>query len=321
MNKEWLERQKQNFKNHKAKLMDYGNIKILDFKNPNSNEYRIRFLFEEDYCWLHITGNLGSLIACNYSNMTYEKFTDFVDSTDYFEQKIDCLERVIYYYDEEQARKDIKEYIYEHNLCDYVIEDEGVYCLPDEENINDFITDVLEDFSNRNGMGPKGIDKLMEMDEYIYEDIDSFGKKETGILDLYMLAFKLAQEDLKSSECKKENRNDCEKEEKDMFYIPNISGFVDFISYHTNNNKPIYFVNGHVTAGFCLNTRLDQKYNFFSDEVVGEINETICENMYMFDVAKTNKFYSCNDNMFSRDNSAKNIEGLLLTVKRQFGGK
>ena len=108
------------------------------------------------------------------------------------------------------------------------------------------------------------------------------------------------------------------KEEKDMFYIPNISGFVDFISYHANYNKPIYFVNGHVTAGFCLNTRLDQKYNFFSDEVVGEINEAICENMYMFDVAKTNKFYSCNDNMFSRDNSVKNIEGLLLTVKRQY---
>ena len=41
----------------------------------------------------------------------------------------------------------------------------------------------------------------------------------------------------------------------------------------------------------------------------------------MFDVAKTNKFYGCNDNMFSRDNSAKNIEGLLLTVKRQFGGE
>lgn len=66
---------------------------------------------------------------------------------------------------------------------------------------------------------------------------------------------------------------------------------------------------------------VDQKYNFFSDKVVGEINEAICENMYMFDVAKTNKFYSCNDNMFSRDNSAKNIEGLLLTVKRQFGGE
>ena len=39
---------KEKFKNHIAVFTDCGNIKILDFKNPNSNDYRIRFLFEED---------------------------------------------------------------------------------------------------------------------------------------------------------------------------------------------------------------------------------------------------------------------------------
>ena len=43
-----LEKQKENFKNHRAIFKDLGNIKILDFKKPNSTEYRIRFLFEED---------------------------------------------------------------------------------------------------------------------------------------------------------------------------------------------------------------------------------------------------------------------------------
>lgn len=43
-----LEKQKENFKNHRATFKDLGNIKILDFKKPNSTEYRIRFLFEED---------------------------------------------------------------------------------------------------------------------------------------------------------------------------------------------------------------------------------------------------------------------------------
>lgn len=199
MNKEWLERQKENFKKHKANLMDYGNIKVLDFKNPDSNEYRIRFLFEEDYCRLHITGDLGSLIACNFYNMTYEKFSGFVNNTGYFEQKIDCLDRAIYYYDEEQARKDIKEYINEHHLGEYIIEYKGFDFQSDEENINDFINDVLEDFLNTNGIGPKGVDKLIDIDEYMYDEIDSFGKKKTGILELYMLAFKLAQEELKEN--------------------------------------------------------------------------------------------------------------------------
>ena len=199
MNKEWLERQKENFKKHKANLMDYGNIKVLDFKNPDSNEYRIRFLFEEDYCRLHITGDLGSLIACNFYNMTYEKFSGFVNNTGYFEQKIDCLDRDIYYYDEEQARKDIKEYINEHHLGEYIIEYKGFDFQSDEENINDFINDVLEDFLNTNGIGPKGVDNLIDIDEYMYDEIDSFGKKKTGILELYMLAFKLAQEELKEN--------------------------------------------------------------------------------------------------------------------------
>ena len=44
-----LEKQKEHFKDHVAAFTDYGNIKILDFKNPNSSHYRIRFLFEEDY--------------------------------------------------------------------------------------------------------------------------------------------------------------------------------------------------------------------------------------------------------------------------------
>lgn len=203
MNKEWLERQKHNFKNHKAKLTDYGNIKILDFKNPDSNEYRIRFLFEEDYCRLHISGDLGSLIACNYNNMTYDKFNNFVNNANYFKEKIECHSRDIYYYDEEQARKDIKDYIDKHCLCEYIIENEGFDFQSDEKNINDFINDVLEDFSDRNGIGSKGIDKLMDIDEYLYDEIDSFGKKETGILDLYMLAFELAQKDLKKQKNKK----------------------------------------------------------------------------------------------------------------------
>ena len=42
-----IERQKKNFENHVATLTDYGNIKILDFKNPESNESRIRFISQE----------------------------------------------------------------------------------------------------------------------------------------------------------------------------------------------------------------------------------------------------------------------------------
>ena len=51
--------QEEHFKNHVAKFTDYGNIKILDFKEPGRIDYRIRFLFEEDFYRLHISGDLG----------------------------------------------------------------------------------------------------------------------------------------------------------------------------------------------------------------------------------------------------------------------
>lgn len=192
-----IEREKKNFENHIAIFTDYGNIKILDFKNPNSFNYRIRFLFEEDYCRLHISGDLGELIATNYNNMTFDKFSDFVNNTGYFEEKIDCHSRAIYYYDEELAREKLKEYINEYELLDY----SNKYDWANEEDRMDYIiNDILEDFTDRNGIGSKGYEELHELDCDCFEYACDLGKKSTGILSLYMLAFKLATEQLKEKE-------------------------------------------------------------------------------------------------------------------------
>ena len=40
-----LEKQKENFKNHRATFKDLGNIKILDFKKPNRRETGILDLY------------------------------------------------------------------------------------------------------------------------------------------------------------------------------------------------------------------------------------------------------------------------------------
>lgn len=193
-----LEKQKENFKNHIATLIDYGNIKILDFKEPNSSHYRIRFLFEEDYCRLHISGDLGELIATNYNNMTYEKFSDFVNNVGYFEQKINCHNRRIYAYDEDDAKHDLKERLEEYDCLDSVLEHNRYGWETDEDKLEEFYEDVLEDFSQDNGIGSKGYDALSEYFNDVWEFVSDIGKRETGILDLYMLAFKLAQEQLNS---------------------------------------------------------------------------------------------------------------------------
>lgn len=190
-----IERQIENFKNHIATFADYGNIKILDFANPNSSHYRIRFLFEEDYCRLHISGDLGELIATNYNNMTFNKFTDFVNNTGYFEEKVDCHNRAFYYYDEDVARQELKEKFEEYEWLSYT--DKYDWKHDDEKRLEYILDDILSDFSDDTGLGSKGCEELSEFDSDYWEWTYDLGKKSTGILDLYMLAFKLAMEQLK----------------------------------------------------------------------------------------------------------------------------
>lgn len=189
-----LEKQKEHFKEHVATFTDYGNIKILDFKKPDSSEYRIRFLFEEDYCRLHISGDLGDLIASNYNNMVYEKFSDFVNDVEYFESKIDCHNRKIHVYDEDQAREELLETAKKHDWL--LFSDKYSYESDDEERLNNIIDDILYDFDDGTGLGTKGYDELSDLEDDISEFVSDLGKKETGILELYMLAFKLAKEQL-----------------------------------------------------------------------------------------------------------------------------
>ena len=161
---------------------------------------------------MHISGNLGELIATNYNNMTFEKFSDFVNDVGYFIGKINCLSRDIFYYDEYKARNDLKKLIEE-----YEIEEKLMLDRYDFETIDDVIDDILIDFSEETGIGSNGYDELSKgfYDAYdvwevadVREVASNAGKESTGILDLYMLAFKLAiqqlKEEVKDDEYKEE---------------------------------------------------------------------------------------------------------------------
>lgn len=196
MKSELTELFKRNFANHIAKLTDYGNIKILDFKAPDTSNYRIRFLFEEDYCKLHITGDLGDLIASNYNNMTYERFSDYVDNVDYFKEKIDCHSREIYVYDYDKALEELRQMA--ANEGDWLeLSDRYDYETNDEKRLECIIDDILDNFSESTGISRTGYDALEEVNPDAWEFVDNIGKEETGILDLYMFAFKLAVKQLK----------------------------------------------------------------------------------------------------------------------------
>lgn len=192
LSREWLE---ERFKNHVATFRDLGDIKILDFQEPGTNNWQIRFLFEEDHYRLHISGDLGELIAYNYNNMIYEDFgSDFVHNPGYFEKKIQCHSRHLYKYDYDKAKKDLLEYLSEYDWAE-----EMEYSSNSLEEVRDYeIECILEDLDNYTGLGSKAYDRLSEIDADCFEWISEVGKEESGILDIYMTAFELAQKQLKS---------------------------------------------------------------------------------------------------------------------------
>lgn len=185
-----LEKQKEHFKNHVAKFTDYGTIKILDFKNPKTSEYRIRFLFEEDYYRLHISGDLGELTATNYENMCFEKFGCYVNNPGYFEEKINCCERRLYFYDSELAAKQLIQEIEDLGIKDDI--------LMKYDDLREWTDAMLIDFEEDTGMGNIGITEASDLIDDFNEDCELIGRKSTGIIDLYMMAFRLAQDKLNS---------------------------------------------------------------------------------------------------------------------------
>ena len=189
-----LEKQKERFKNHIAKFFDYGNIKILDFKAPGTSNYRIRFLFEEDYYRLHISGDLGELVATNYNNMCWNEFEDFINNPEYFEEKIDCCSSPLHEYDYDLACKQMSELIEKYEIKER-IKDECAFESEEAFNaeFNKWIGDVLSDFTKTNGIGWEGYEAGSRFIDDFWEDCKIIGKKPTGVIDRYMLAFKLAK--------------------------------------------------------------------------------------------------------------------------------
>lgn len=175
----------EHFKNHVAKLTDYGDVKILDFKNPETVNYAIRFMFDETRCVLCISGDLGELVASNYNNMTYEGFNDFVKSPYYFMSKIDCHSRDLYEYSEDDARTELKERIENEEITDNILED--------YDSIDDFLDDVLEDYRYDDGISQKGYDIASNYISDFFEIAGRLGRKSSGIIELYLTAFRLAK--------------------------------------------------------------------------------------------------------------------------------
>lgn len=196
-----LELQKEMFADHVATLTDFGNIKVLDFQKPESNYYRVRFIFEEDHDRVHISGDLGELIAYNHAGMEFSRFAHYCyHHPVWFKSKVRCSSNPLNTYDRELAKKQLIAMMKDKSLYNKVI---GCYWYLDDDSEPEeveeaLVGDALEDFSETDGICEIGKKALMNIDSTAFWPIDEIGlERGPGITDLYLLAFKLAYSQLK----------------------------------------------------------------------------------------------------------------------------
>ena len=191
-----LELQKEMFADHIATLRDYGDIKIVDFQKPESNYYRIRFIFEDDHDRVHISGDLGELIAYSYAGLNFRNFIDWCrrDSI-FFKLKVKCSSHPLYTYDRELAEKQLLQMTKDNYTLNRIADYFDV-CEP-EEAVEPFIEKVLDGFSDTDGICEIGERMLLNIDYSAFDPIDEIGLEEgPDVFDVYLLAFKLAYRQL-----------------------------------------------------------------------------------------------------------------------------
>lgn len=191
-----LELQKEMFADHVATLKDYGDIKVLDFQKPGSNYYRIRFMFEEDHDRVHISGDLGELIAYNYAGLNFRNFIDYCRrDCIFFKLRVKCSSNPLYTYDRELAEKQLLQKTKDNYTLDRIADYFDV-CEP-EDAVKTFIEDILDGFSDTEGICEIGERTLLNIDYSAFDPIDEIGLEEgPDVFDVYLLAFKLAYRQL-----------------------------------------------------------------------------------------------------------------------------
>ena len=119
-----------------------------------------------------------------------DRFTDFLGNPGYFAEKIDCMSRSRYVYDEDLARQNLIERIEN--------EDKKAEILWDWDDVEDYVDNVLWDFDDRIGIGSKGRDEIDNIFQDSFEWVGDLGKESRGSIELYLIAFELAMKDLRS---------------------------------------------------------------------------------------------------------------------------
>ncbi|WP_340389526.1 hypothetical protein [Paenibacillus sp. FSL E2-0151] len=172
------------FHNHQATYTDHGVIKELIWRRPESIAYYVRFVFDGRN--MYVTGDLGEALFCFTETADVHTFNDY--GNEYFIEKLRAYHEDKYYFDSDIAVGSLREWLndlktngvnYDHDEMRELFESARSIDRMDEWS------DVIND-----------AEWLHDIDPYYWEWIYSIGKQIQPRLRSYLVALKMASEQL-----------------------------------------------------------------------------------------------------------------------------
>jgi len=170
----------KSFAEHKAELKNLGNMQILNWQQPGTVWYRIRYVFDREGGRIYISGDLGEAVVQPTWPATFETTHNTlcggtrVVNEGYFLEKVRATSDR-YEYDRDEAEKVVKE------NCPEI----------DEDDLETVMENFYDDWGLRH-LGDRARRILNDFDEDCWEWFPTAGQSIHGRIYLWLVGLKMA---------------------------------------------------------------------------------------------------------------------------------
>lgn len=186
------------FKNHKATLTKHGDLTVLDWQNPETVCYSVRYVFDGNK--MYITGDIGEALFWLTWKADVHSFKEI--STDYFMEKMKAYSNDRYDYDGDVAAEYLKDWLDERleDMDFDTDEDKEEFLEQFDELMEDAKSCDTEDEWGHEYVNQKHDDFITELDCDYWEWMYHIGRVTPPRILGYIVGLQMASEQLKAAE-------------------------------------------------------------------------------------------------------------------------
>lgn len=180
------------FDKHKASIAKYDGVTILDWKEPGTSLYSVRYIFAGSK--LYISGDIGNAIFDLTWEATPESFDDV--NLSYFLGKLSCNSRDRWQFDERKAVVDLNDWYEEMSY------DANGKCLKELKEVKNKVRKIIDNVSTQKELELQLFDYYANNMFHYFDGEDfsmfsNFGKRLPNVFVAYLLGIKTANKQLK----------------------------------------------------------------------------------------------------------------------------